>query len=136
MKDMKLWLGLLALFLSGICVGGLGSWMFAEQRVIDSLTQEPQPFHKAIMRKLTRELDLSETQRTCIAEIVSNTHGELAALRERFRPEREEILRRSREALKAELSPEQQSKFDEIYRKMEERRRKMGHGRRGGHHHD
>lgn len=136
MKDMKLWLGLLVLFLSGVCVGGLGTWMIAEQRVMDSLTREPQPFHKAIMSKLTRELDLNESQRARIAEIVSNSQDELAALRERLRPEREEILRRGREALKAELSPEQQAKFDEIHRKMEERRSKMGRGRRGGPRHE
>jgi hypothetical protein len=124
-------MGLLALFLSGICVGGLGTWMIAEQRVLETLTHEPQPFHKAIMRKLTRELDLSESQRVRIAEIVSNSQGELASLRERIRPEREEILRRGREALKAELSPEQQNKFDEVYRRMEERRSRMGHGRHG-----
>jgi hypothetical protein len=129
-KDLRLWLGLLALFVTGICVGALGTWIFAEQRVIESFTHEEPPFHRAIMRKLTRALDLDQAQRERVGKIVCSTQGELRALRERIRPERDEIIKRSREAIIVELSPEQQTKLQEIYRRMEERRGRRGHGGR------
>jgi hypothetical protein len=127
-KDLKLWIGLLALFLSGVCVGGVGTWLIAEQRIIDSLTHERPPFHRAIMRKLSRELDLSENQRERVAKIVCRAQEELSALRESIRPEREEIMQRSRETLKVELSPQQQQKLDELYKKLERHRSKQGSG--------
>ncbi len=123
MKDLKLWLGLLALFFSGVCVGALGTWMIAEQRLVSSFTQERPPFHRFIMRKLTRELDLNEHQRREIGKIVCRTGEELRELRERVGPERDEIMRRSREAMKVELSPEQRNRLDELHSRMEARRR-------------
>ncbi len=123
MKDLKLWLGLFALFLSGVCVGALGTWMIAEQRLMDSFSLERPAFHEAIMRKLTRGLDLNESQRREIGKIVCRTQEELRGLRDRTRPERDEIMRRSREAMKVELSPDQQAKLEKLHKKLEERRR-------------
>lgn len=136
MKDLKLWIGLLALFFSGVCVGGVGTWMIAEQRVIDTLTHERPPFQRAIMRKLTRELGLNESQREHVAKIVCRTQEELVALRERIRPEREEIMQRSRENMKTELSPEQQQRLDELHRKLEKHRSTKGHGEQRGNRRD
>ncbi len=123
MKDLKLWLGLFALFLSGVCVGALGSWMIAEQRVMDSFSLERPAFHQAVMRKLTRELGLNESQRQEIGKIMCRTQEELRALRDRTRPERDEIMRRSREAMKVELSPDQQTQLEKLHKKLQERRR-------------
>jgi Spy/CpxP family protein refolding chaperone len=122
-KNLKLWLGLLALFLSGVCVGGLGTWMIAEQRLVSSFAQERPPFHSFIVRKLARELGLNEVQRREIEKIVYRTEEELRDLSERTRPERDEIMRRSREAMKVGLSPEQQTRLEELHGRMEARRR-------------
>ena len=132
MKDLKLWLGLVALFFSGVCVGALGTWIIAEQRLLSSFTHERPPFHGFITRKLTRELGLNELQQREIGKIVCRTEEELRDLRERTRPERDEIMRRSREAMKVELSPEQQTRLEELHNKMEARRRHKEHRRKSG----
>jgi hypothetical protein len=75
-----------------------------------------------IMKKLTRELGLNESQRERVQGIVCRTHEELMALRERSKPEKEQILRESTTAIKAELSAGQQQKFDALLEQMKARR--------------
>jgi hypothetical protein len=113
-------------------VGAFGSWIVAEQRVIESVAQDRPPFQRAVMRKLTRELGLDEDQRQRVGRIVCQAHEEMRALHERTRPESAQILRRSFDAMRAELSPDQQKRLEEIQKKLEERRgRKHPGGRRG-----
>ncbi len=135
MRDIKIWIGLTVLFLSGVCVGVFGTWILTERRILDSVVHDRFPNHQAVTRRLARELDLDESQRRHVEKVVLQTQEELRALRERFRPERRRIMERSLEAMKQALSPEQQKKLEEIHRKLEERRgRRGGHGGHGGPH--
>ena len=122
MKKFKLWAGLLALFCSGVLVGSLGSWRIAEYKAFENFTREQPKVPKSIIRKLDRELDLSDTQRKRIEEIVCRTHLELLAFRDRIRPDRERIIQQSIDAMKAELSPEQQKKLDALRERIKARR--------------
>jgi len=128
-KKFKLWGGLLALFCSGVLLGVLASWRIAEDKAIENLTREQPRVPKSIMRKLDRELELSDTQRKRIEEIVCRTHGELLAFRDRIRPDRERIIQQSIDAMKAELSPEQQKKLDALRERTKAHRAqgKMNH---------
>lgn len=131
MKRFKLWGGLAALFFSGVLMGVLGTYHFAEMRVLDSLVRERPRAPKLIMKKLERELGLSEVQRVRIEAIVCSAHRELRAHRERLRPDRERILQASMDAMKAELNPEQQKKLDDLHERLEARRHREERGRRG-----
>jgi len=113
-KKFKLWGGLLALFCSGVLMGAFASWRIAEYKAIEYLTWEKPRAHKSIMGKLDRELELSDIQRKRIEEIVCLTHRELLDFRDRIRPDRERIIQQSIDAMKAELSPEQQKKLDAL----------------------
>lgn len=131
MKDLKIWIGLLVLFLSGVSVGAFGTWIIAERRIMESFAHDRPPFHQAVMRRLSRDLNLDDSQRPRIEKIVIQTQEELRALRESTLPERHRIMERSLGAMKLELSPEQQKKLEEIHEKVEERRGRKGRGRRG-----
>ena len=122
MKKFKLWAGLFALFCSGVLLGVQVSWRIAEDKAIENLTREQPRVPKSIIRKLDRELGLSDTQRKRIEEIVCRTHHELLAFRDRIRPDRERIIQQSIDAMKAELSPEQQNKLDALREKIKLRR--------------
>ena len=114
MKKFKLWGGLFALFCSGVLLGVLASWRIAEDKAIENLTIEQPRVLKSIMRKLDRELELSDTQKKRVEEIVCRTHRELLVFRDLIRPDRERIIQQSIDAMKAELSPEQQKKLDAL----------------------
>ncbi|MBI5590015.1 MAG: hypothetical protein HY881_05985 [Deltaproteobacteria bacterium] len=114
MKNFKLWGGLFALFCSGVLLGMQVSWRIAEDRAIENLTREHPRVPKSIIRKLDRELELTDTQRKRIEEIVCRTHRELLAFRDRIKPDRERIIQQSIDAMKAELFPEQQKKLDAL----------------------
>jgi hypothetical protein len=62
-KKLKLWGGLFALFCSGVLLGLQVSWRIAEDKAVENLTREQPRVPKSIVRKLNRELDLSDTQR-------------------------------------------------------------------------
>jgi hypothetical protein len=113
-KKFKLWSGLFALFCSGVLLGVQVSWRIAEDKAIENLTREHPRVPKSIIRKLDRELELSDTQRKRIEEIVCRTHRELLAFRDRIKPDRERIVQQSIDAMKAEISPEQQKKLDAL----------------------
>ena len=129
MKKFKLWGGLFALFCSGVFLGLQVSWRIAEDKAIENLAREHPRVPKSIIRKLDRELELSDTQRKRIEEIVCRTHRELLAFRDRIKPDRERIIQQSIDAMKAELSPEQQNKLDALRERIKARRAqdKSGH---------
>jgi Spy/CpxP family protein refolding chaperone len=127
-KKLKLWTGLLALFLSGCFIGAMGAWMAGEYHIMNVLHHDRGDIPRIIIDKLTRELDLNESQKARITEIVCRTHAELMDLHRRTQPEREQILERSTLQMKAELSPEQQKKLDALHQEMEERRAKRKPG--------
>lgn len=131
MKKVKLWGGLIALFVSGVLLGAVGTWHFAEHRAIENIVRERPVLPRFILRGLDRELRLSEEQRARITPIVCKTFRELMALRELAKPERERILQEGMEAMKAELSPEQQKKLEALHERLKARRERGGAGPRG-----
>lgn len=131
-RDFKLWLGLVALFISGVCVGAFGTWIIAEKHIMESVVHERFPAPQAVTRRLVRELNLDDAQRQHIESIVMHTHEELKALRDRVRPERRRIMEQSLQAMKAGLTPEQQRKLEEIHKRFEDRRTHKGRGGRRG----
>ena len=122
MKKFKLWGGLLALFCSGVLMGALATWRIAEYKTIENLTREQPRVPKSIMRKLDRELALSDTQRKRIEAVVCRAHRELLAFRDRIRPDRERIIQQSIDAMKTELSPDQQNKLEALRERLKAHR--------------
>ena len=131
-KKLSLWGGLFALFCSGVLIGALATWRIAEFKAFENLTREQPRVLDFIIRNLDRELELSDTQRQRIEEIVCRTHRELSAFRDRIRPDRERIIQQSIDAMKVELSPEQQSRLDALREKLKSNRAQGKMSRRWG----
>jgi hypothetical protein len=130
-KKFKLWGGLLALFCSGVFMGALGTWRIAEYKTFEHFTRDRPRVPKLIMRKLDRELGLSDAQRQQVEQIVCQAHRELLAFRDQTRPDRERIIQQSIDAMKIELSPEQQKKLDELRERLKNRRSRAEIGQKG-----
>jgi len=74
------------------------------------------------LQYLVKELKLTPEQTEQVRRILDETRQEFLQLRNEMRPRFEEIRRRSRERLRAVLTPEQQARFDELMRRSEEER--------------
>ena len=126
MKRWNLVLGLVALFLSGILVGTLGTAIYFKQTMGHIFGESQPAVRKLVMKKLVRELDLTETQRVRIEEIVGEIQAELWEFRKQHEREIETILARGIEQMKPELSVDQQRKLDALFERLKQHRHKAG----------
>jgi Spy/CpxP family protein refolding chaperone len=82
-----------------------------------------------VLKRLTRELGLQPEQQQQVEAILRETGQEFARLREDIGPRVRDIRGRSREKIRAILSPEQQVKLEALEREWEHRAERW---RRGG----
>jgi hypothetical protein len=125
-KRWNLVLGLVVLFLSGALVGTLGTAIYFKQTMGHMFGESQPAIRKLVMKKLTRELDLTETQRVRIEERVGEIQAELWEFRKQHQREIEAILARGIAKMKPELSADQQQKLDSLFEKLKQHRHRTG----------
>jgi len=74
-----------------------------------------------VLRRVEEKLDLTPDQRENVAAIVRETQGRMKTLWEDVAPKTREEMRKMRERIREELSPEQRRKFEEIFKQRPER---------------
>lgn len=122
MKRWKLISGLLLVFVLGVLVGSFGTRIYLKDR-FEHLRKDPKARQAFIMRKLSKELELTPGQKTKIEKIVEQT-GEKR--RESFlknRPEIKKIMDEGFAQIKKELNKDQQKKLDVLREEFEKRRK-------------
>ena len=120
MSRLKLWVGLIVLFGAGMLAGIVGTYLYHEQERAHRGERGPTAQHERIMKRLTSELALTPTQETEIDPIVSRAHVEVLELRFAHQSEVEQILTAHIVELKAKLSPDQQTKLDGMYSRLQQ----------------
>jgi Spy/CpxP family protein refolding chaperone len=125
-KRWNLALGLLALFLSGVAIGAMGTAIYFKQTMGHVFSEGQPGIRKLVMKKLVRELDLTEAQRVRVEAIVGEVQTELREFRRQHHREIEAILDRGISQMKPELSKEQQQKIDVLYERLKQHRQKYG----------
>jgi Spy/CpxP family protein refolding chaperone len=131
------WISVLALFLSGISIGGLAVHLYygGADRVA---LPPPPPGLEGRFDDLREALDLTPEQAREIAAIRERGRREADALREELRPRIERHLEQMRERVLAVLTPEQRARFEALERERPRRRSPLGrpfgegHGRDPG----
>lgn len=126
MKKWKLWTGILVIFFSGIAIGFSLGGVFTKKAVEHIFSGEHRGSREFIMKKLTKELDLTASQREYVEKVVCRTHAKLFKVRQEHVPEIREILESGITEMKQQLNPEQSKKLDEFYEKAKKR---WGHSR-------
>jgi hypothetical protein len=132
MAKWKIWVGLLVLFVSGLLIGSVGTRMYVRHQISGIFARERPAIRNLFLRRLTRELDLTNDQRQEIEKIANSTAEKFYELHSKHRSEVEALLDQSAVEIKKHLSPAQQEQFDEFRKKMKARhKRRMGrrHGR-------
>lgn len=125
----------LVLFVAGVLSGAMGQRLI-ESRASKAAESPPRPFpggppapwtgeRMSFIERLTKELVLSPEQATAIDREMKLTQETMRKLWEPIGSKAQEEMARSREAVRAILTEEQQAKMDEMFKRH-------GPGRRGG----
>lgn len=113
--------GLVVLFVAGVLCGIAGISFYhayeREQRGERGAAAQ----HERIMTRLTQELALTAEQRTDIEPIVTRAHVAILEIRFAHQAEVETVLMGGMAALKAKLSPEQQTRLEAMYARLQRR---------------
>jgi hypothetical protein len=121
----------LILFLLGIAVGSLGTYVVTT-RVLAARPQASlarNPGH--VMAMFTNDLGLNPDQQNQIQAILNDTRAKYAQLHEKLDPEYEQVRQQGRQHIRQVLTPEQLPKFEDLLRQIDEDRRRRQVGPEG-----
>jgi Spy/CpxP family protein refolding chaperone len=107
----------IVVFVLGIALGGIATYV-REERVWGS---QSIPRHGA-MQQFAREANLTPDQQKQIQSIVDDTKVKYRQLYDPLDAQREAIRRDGRGRIRAVLTPDQQIKFDEFIRRLDQAR--------------
>ena len=116
-----IWSGVAVVFLCGLLVGIVATTVYQDYQRHQKEERGLAGLKQRVMKHLARELRLSGEQQQAIDPIVTQAERELLRLRMAQQPRLEETLDRTTAAIKTQLSPDQQSKLDELYAKLHRR---------------
>jgi Spy/CpxP family protein refolding chaperone len=116
-------------FLLGALFGGLGDHLWnaraSGQQIVNPSGMPPMG---PVMTDLTRELQLTADQQKQLGVIITDTRSKWALLYAPLDARREQIRQESRAHIRGILTPDQQVKFDDFLRRLDESRKKdAGH---------
>lgn len=121
MKTWKLWLGLIAIFLAGICIGATGTALVIRHTVLSALSEGPPAITRFLVTRLTNKLHLSPQQAAAINTTMVQTQQRLLELRSRYQPEARGIVDDGLAQMRRELTPEQQQQLEQLHQKAQRR---------------
>ena len=120
MKRKALFL-VIGVFILGILVGGVATYV-GERRFFGwwmgrGGTNE-------VVQQLTKELQLNADQQQKLESVLDETRARYDSLYKSIQPDREKIRQEGRDQIRALLTPEQRSKFEEFVRRIDERQKR------------
>lgn len=124
MKNFKAVMGILLIFLLGAACGAIVTHVVHQERQEAFLHGDPAAREAAIVKRLTRKLDLDQRQQEQVKAIIHENHVAMQEVRRKNRPQIEAILEQGQKGINALLRPEQQVKFQQIIAERKEQRRK------------
>ena len=137
---MSLWkviLATLVIYTAGLFTGAIAvrlttDWAKPTRSPRPSLGQLPPPYvmREEFVRRLAEEVRLSPHQKERILKAVRESQERFQELYALIGPEVSEEMQYVREAIRAELTPEQEHRYDEFMRKLQRRKPETGRGDR------
>jgi Spy/CpxP family protein refolding chaperone len=111
-------------FLLGMLLGGVGVHLWGEHVLGGPAPVNTNPTRAQVIAQCTHELQLTPDQQKQMIAIIDDTRAKWAALYAPLDPRREQIRLDGRAHIRAILTPEQQVKFDDFMRRIDEQRKK------------
>jgi len=121
MNRLKVWAGIVLVFLLGALAGSLVTGIYFKHRIERFAKGGRPPITMVLMKKLSHEIDLTETQRVEIEEILGQLQAKLLDLRRKRRPELDKLFDHSFGLIREKLNSEQKKRFDEIPEELRKR---------------
>jgi hypothetical protein len=118
----------IVVFVLGILLGGVGSHLW-EERVEGQVQAQTaaqlnlKPTRNERVNDLTQRLQLSSEQQKQVGAVIDDTLSKWQSLYAPLDAPREAIRQQGRASIRAVLSPDQQIKFDDFLRQLDEQRR-------------
>jgi hypothetical protein len=114
----------LVVFVLGVTFGAVGSRIWNQRVSGERDLVNTKPTRDEVMRDLTQRLQLTSEQQERIGAAIDETRAKWQALYAPLDGEHEAIRQQGRATIRATLTPEQQVKFDEFMRRLDEQRKK------------
>ena len=121
MDRLKVWAGIVLVFLLGALAGSLTTGIFFKHKIEQFSKGDRPPIKVILMKKLSDELDLTETQRVEIEGILDRLQAGLLDLRRQHRPEFEKLFDQGFGSIREKLNSEQKNRLDEIREELRRR---------------
>jgi Spy/CpxP family protein refolding chaperone len=114
----------LVVFVLGVIFGALGNHVWSQRVAGEQAAINTKPNRDQVMQDLTQRLQLTPEQQTQIGAAIDETRARWQALYAPLDAPREQIRQEGRAKIRATLTPEQQVKFDDFLKRLDEQRKK------------
>jgi Spy/CpxP family protein refolding chaperone len=116
----RLWSGVIALFIAGVIIGGLGATALMRSHFMHVMrSPHPRP-NERIAGRLTANLGLTGAQRTQLDAIIREFDPRFEEFEQRSRVEVRNIAGEMEARIRSILTPDQQAKYDVNVQKIRE----------------
>jgi Spy/CpxP family protein refolding chaperone len=130
--NRKAMVWLVVVFVLGVALGVLGTYVVTTRVSARGQEQHTAAAARAhYLDRLNHELNLSEDQQKQIDAIIANVQARYDAIHQSVVPQFEQARQDGRAQIRQILTPEQQPKFDEFMKHVDEERK--AHEAAGGH---
>jgi len=129
--------GYLALvFASGAAVGGFGTRLYTVSSVVANIgkgtIQSPEEMRKHYVDDMRSRLTLSEDQVMKLNLILDEARGRFHEAQAKMRPDMEAIRQNQLDSVRAMLTADQRTQFEQLIKEREEKHKRSGPGRGPG----
>jgi flagellar basal body-associated protein FliL len=126
-RKAAVWLALI--FLLGAGLGGVLGFVAGNSRTHASARQRksPEVRRAEMVEKLAQELQLTAAQRESLDPILVAFQEQYQAVHKQVEPQMKEVREASRKKIRALLTPEQQGKYDEYLKRVDQERKSAGY---------
>jgi len=123
-QKASFWLGLV--FLLGIALGAVAGYAFAHRGYAAERTLTAEQRRAQKREQLAREVGLTPDQQKQVVAVLDAAQKEYRAIHDVSDPQIDAVRQKTRDKIRALLTPEQKPKFEDFIRRLDEERRRTG----------
>ena len=112
MKNIKVILGILIIFLLGVASGAVVTHLLYTSRIEGIMSGRPETREEMLVKRLSRKLDLDDRQREQVRALIAETRTEMKNIRNQYRPQMKAVIEKSKAEMRRLLRPDQLEKFE------------------------